>query len=241
MNAKKNTARLNVEALEDRQLLAVSVVNGDLIIKSGNGNDVVTVSNYSTSAGTQYYRVKENASTKYFLKSKVWGGDVYFYGNKGNDSFNNVASLRSTAFGGIGNDTLWGGSSSDTLVGDTGNDTLLGFGSSDQLEGGDGVDILDGGDANDTMYGGAHNDMLFGQNGHDSLYGQAGSDWLWGGSGDDYLDGGTDADFGWGEQGSDTFRGLIDVVFVVPAKSPKYNYQTWFAGAQDYTLFQDRL
>src|SRR4051812_4537318 len=116
---------LRCEALEDRITPAILLVAGNLYISGTPHSDVVTV-NIWDNAGTKYYRVVENFTSKDFRVSSVTGGEVHFQGGYGDDSFVNYANLRTVAFGGPGNDRLVAGSGNDALDGGVGNDVLLG-------------------------------------------------------------------------------------------------------------------
>ena len=84
--------------------------------------------------------------------------------------------VRTSVWGGAGNDHLVGGSDYDDLHGGDGNDTLDGRDDEDTLSGGDGDDTLKGGDADDDLAGDGGNDSLVGGAGGDRLRGGSGSD-----------------------------------------------------------------
>ena len=87
-----------------------------------------------------------NGATKHYHASSV--SELYFDGQSGNDTFQNLTSLKSTAVGGSGNDTLVGGTAKDRLYGGDGNDVL---------EGRQGNDIVNGGKGNDRyVYSGSN-------------------------------------------------------------------------------------
>lgn len=186
--SNSNLFRPTVEALGDRLVPAVTLFNGDLIVSVGDGDDQVTVTRSLTR-----YTVTENGVKTSFSRFAVFGGDVFFNGNGGNDTFENKTSLRATARGGAGNDVLIGGSGKDYLVGDLGQDFLYGMGGDDETWGGtdlvgkdDGINYVYGGAGNDIVRGGTHG---FGGRG-DELYGEAGNDELLGLGDNDFLDGG---------------------------------------------------
>jgi Ca2+-binding RTX toxin-like protein len=165
--SKTARASLRLETLESREVPTVSVVNGDIMVQCGAGNDSVTI---HQQAG--WYRVVENGVTTWISSSRVWGGDVRVNCGSGNDYVNNYASsLRLEAFGQWGNDTLIGDAQADHLHGGEGNDTLYGYGGNDYLEGRYGTDRLYGMDGNDTLDGG--DDGVA-----DYLNGGAGRDWF---------------------------------------------------------------
>jgi Ca2+-binding RTX toxin-like protein/predicted Zn-dependent protease with MMP-like domain len=162
---------------------------------------------------------------------------VVFQGYDGDDRFNNLSAVPSTAYGGRGNDMLFGGAAVDQFFGQLGNDTLIGGTGNDILSGDEGIDTLRGGfgndllyggrdidylygehgqdglyggDANDYLYGGADSDSLFGDEGNDVLRGEDGNDTLQGGNGDDTLEGGNGADYLYGQYGNDYLDGGYD-------------------------------
>ena len=81
------------------------------------------------------------------------GNDFVFVGN--------ALRIRSTIYGGDGNDVLFGSRVNDSLFGGAGNDVLFGL---------MGDDLLDGGDGNDWLYGGLGTDTLVGGKGKNRLY-----------------------------------------------------------------------
>lgn len=201
------------ESLENRRMNAVQVYlqSGDLVIDADEGNY------YSTDSGDTIYLSVDNNFAQYTVEvydenaygynrtvhsfpiSSVWGGDVTYYGNNGNDTFYNYTGLRTYADGGKGNDTI----------------VCTGY-AADQLFGGPGDDYLNGGSGpGDSLYGDyaiysstGGNDTLLGSIGHDYLFGGPGADMLYGGAGNDTLDGGDDgvADYLNGGSGNDWFQ-----------------------------------
>lgn len=208
MARTNNSIRLQMESLEQRRLMAayIDYYYKDLVITGTAQADTIYVSDYTNSAGVKFAKVTYNgaAPTEYFKIADI-KGVIKFDGLGGNDYFNNnVNTLRTSAIGGLGNDTLKGGDMADTLVGGIGNDYLYGYEGSDLLKGeagtdrlygGNGGDSLDGGDDSDYLWGEGDSDMLAGGKGNDSLYGAAGNDNLFGGDGADLLDGGFGNDY----------------------------------------------
>lgn len=195
------TAKLGVEGLEDRQVLSATLINGDLVISQSNGNDTAVVTQVSGPLGLQFIRVQETISgvtlsPKSFFAPFV--KHITYNGFAGDDRFDNQTSVKSAAFGGLGNDYLAGGHNDDVLVG------------------GDGDDEIHGREGNDYLYGNAGNDLLRAGQGNDFLFGGAGKDDLFGALGNDYLDGGKDgvADIVRGGPGADTF--VAERVFRFP-------------------------
>jgi hypothetical protein len=117
--------------------------------------------------GTEYgpLPVTHPTVTKQFDPAQVQS--IVFYGLDGNDGFTNGTWIKSTAFGGTGNDVLKGGSGNDSLRGGDGHDDLFGRAGNDSLWGDAGSDLLVGGAGSDHLYaedGIAGNDDVFGDN-----------------------------------------------------------------------------
>lgn len=176
---------IGVERLEKRDLMAGSItpnlslgmltINGDNLLNDEARVSIVSVFNvdivhvelgHRNGAGQFVLDDTENQ-----LLSRIQ--QIRFFGNGGNDRFQNDTSVRSFAFGQAGSDTLIGGSGRDLLNGGSENDELRGrFG-------------------DDILVGGSGNDSLFGNGGRDILIGGAGADELHGGADEDILIGGT--------------------------------------------------
>src|SRR5262245_27128480 len=150
-STKKPRAGLTLEALEDRLALSATVYNGTLFIDGTAGKDNVTV----TSSGTDI-RVNQNGAVKSFSAASVWRHQVFFYGYAGGEYCSTwLGSLRVSANGMAGNDTLLGDGGKASLAGGAGDDKLYGYSGGDRLFGGAGNDMLFGGDGDDQLYGGA--------------------------------------------------------------------------------------
>ncbi|WP_171254680.1 calcium-binding protein [Acinetobacter sp. NRRL B-65365] len=197
--------------------------NDDLVIRSLNGENSVTVQNYFQSDALGYYRIDKihfsdnttldveavkalvllGTAEADILKAYATGstisgeaGDDVIYGNVGSDQI----------YGGEGLDHLYGGDGDDHLDGGAEDDQLYAGNGNDVLVGGSGNDLLDAGEGADQLYGGTGNDVLNGGEGNDLLDGGDGSDQLNGGTGDDILVGGTGGDVLIGGQGNDIYR-----------------------------------
>ena len=222
--------RLQAESLERRQMLSgVSLQDGVLLIEGTNDADTVEV--YSAD---EHVCVDFNHTLEFYEEELV--NEITFFGNDGDDDFDNNTSVPCEAYGDIGNDTLDGGLADDTLYGGEGADSLAGSIGDDSLDGGSGNDTLCGNAGEDTLEGGGHDDDLYGgedddyldggggsdclvggesggspdainNSGDDTLCGGSGTDHLWGYSGDDVLYGGTGGDFLNGNDGDDTLYG----------------------------------
>jgi hypothetical protein len=178
MTATKNksTTRLNIDALETRDMMSVSSVltgGGVMTVYTNNLDTSVVVEN----AGAGMVRVRDVGTGSSWVRSGI--SRVDFVGGNGNDRFvNNVNSLATRAWGQGGNDYLEGYNAVDVFVGGNGNDTLVGYGGNDQMWGGSG---------NDTLRGMTGDDTLVGDAGNDHIDGGAGTDRMWGGIGNDVM------------------------------------------------------
>jgi uncharacterized protein YkwD len=130
---------------------SVSVVtsnldNGILVIRgTDQGDDIQVVRNsrgnyavYGSTGGVA-------TATAVFVGSRV--SQIVIEAGGGNDQVRvgGTVSLRTTMFGGYGNDTLLGGAGEDSMYGGGGNDTLRGNAGNDFLVGGTGTDSILGG------------------------------------------------------------------------------------------------
>lgn len=204
---------LAIERLEERSLMAgITFGNGVVTIEGTNSRDIGTVNVYGDQV--QVTLTGPTTQTKNLKLSDV--REIVFRGYGSNDEFHNNTNIRSSAWGGSGDDYLSGGGNTDTFDGGSGTDTIYGRGGIDRLSGGTETDYLHGGDARDIIHGNQGNDWLWGDGGNDDLYGDAGNDrlyggtgtdWLSGWTGDDHLDGGNDGqvDTLKGGTGKDTF------------------------------------
>ncbi|MGH8905535.1 MAG: M91 family zinc metallopeptidase [Egibacteraceae bacterium] len=173
----------------------------NLVIRSGNGNDVIEVPPSARLRVTVWAGAGDDlvgAATRNPAVRVGGGGDERIFLGEGND----------VAFGGAGDDEIYSGDGRDVVdgqdgldraVGGDGFDTLYGGRGDDVLDGGDGDDYLEGGSGNDVLGGGAGNDILSGGRGDDRLYGGGGNDRLFGGRGRDTVDGGPGSDITTGE------------------------------------------
>ena len=229
--------RLGLEGLESRDLMAfgaavvpqqlvsqplqvvapaavtVSIQNNDLVIRGTDAHDDVKVTYLN---GKYEVSVRTLVDDRVISSKSTWrvtGGDVFFYGNKGDDkflaSFSSGGYLHVTAEGGDGDDELTGSWGKDNLRGGNGRDMLIGQANDDKLDGGLGPDYLDGRDGNDTLICGndyeANN--AFGAAGNDTITGSYGDDSLNGGGGNDIISGNDGNDIIHGDDGNDTLNG----------------------------------
>ena len=68
----KHRARLDVDGLEKRDLMAAYISGGNLVLVGTSGNDSMSVNNYSAT----WVKVITNGTTQYFLKSAITTGNV---------------------------------------------------------------------------------------------------------------------------------------------------------------------
>lgn len=227
---RRNSRRtlLGGERLELRELLSVNQITfdalkGQINIAGTPSAEQVTVSMDSPTVVRVRAQSAGGLVESTFQRSTV--SSIYYFGGEGNDRFENLTNIASTALGQGGNDILIGGSGADTLqggdgddqlrgnggddllLGGAGNDTLWGGAGNDQIYGEDGHDWADGESGNDVISGGAGNDLLRGGDGNDYILGGLGSDVIYGGAGSDLVQGGEDADRVYGEGGDDTIFG----------------------------------
>jgi Ca2+-binding RTX toxin-like protein len=226
-------ARLGLESLEDRKLMAANITasllgDGTLYVEGTEASDKIQVSGHSNgiiqvTRGTEQYAVpiRDAAGTvrNWVVSSRVRQIQVNALG--GNDEvFLNgtfASTSKVTLLGGIGNDTLSnqtyvtshmnGETGADTIYGGFVRDVIWGGHGNDTLYGGDGDDEIAGGDNDDVIWGGNGNDNLAGNWGHDYILGEMGVDTLDGGDGDDALDGGHGNDSLEGGAGNDAMSG----------------------------------
>ena len=202
---------VNMENLEQRQLLSVSLSNGVLTVTGTSGDDFLEV---QLRADTSEVRVNDNGSeTEYPLSSvrrividALAGNDDAGYSGR-----DNGLDIPGLITGGDGNDTLEGGLSHDNISGGPGRDRIQGRTGRDTLTGGSGADFLEGGSGND---------ILFGNGGNDDLSGNRGDDFLNGGSADDDLQGGDGSDRIKGRSGNDDFDNS-DALFELKDSNPE--------------------
>lgn len=163
-------ARLAVEQLEDRQLLAANILfntaTGAVTIDGTTAADRAEV---RLSGGNLSVTLTYGASRIARAYDLSRARSIVFHGYEGNDRFTTTAALPVLAFGGAGSDLLHGSSSNDKLYGGTGNDTVRAGSGNDYLYGLDGNDALHGDAGNDRLYGGAGANTLSDASGSNSL------------------------------------------------------------------------
>jgi Ca2+-binding RTX toxin-like protein len=169
------TVKPQLEALEARQLLTMSVTlggNGTLFLTGTDRGDYVHVDSDGYAITVKYATQGDQVwSHKSYDTHRVFA--IVFNGYGGNDLFENNTHTSSTAYGGANDDVLLGGYGDDVFYGGSGTDWLLGAAGNDTLVGGRGSDYLFGGDGADWLYGGSvESDYLIGgnyDNGHPTI------------------------------------------------------------------------
>ena len=133
------------------------VINGqdfdNVIVVTAEANGEVVVSSSVRIHGTLISLPERRFPSSPGADSESWVEQILFHGYEGNDTFQNLTSIRSYAYGEGDNDTLLGGEGSDLLSGGSGNDVVIGGKGADTLGGDDHDDLLVGGDGNDVLSG----------------------------------------------------------------------------------------
>jgi Ca2+-binding RTX toxin-like protein len=161
-------------------------------VSGGAGSDVITYVE-SGSTGRAAPTVHGNAGNDRIsidrqAEDDSSGGQAFYFGDAGNDTFTFGSSLADRSFrGGPGIDTVdYAGFTTDegisASIDGVANDGPLG---SDNV--GTDVEVIRGTAGDDTLIGDASNETLFGGAGDDSIVGNGGADLLAGGSGTDSL------------------------------------------------------
>ena len=185
------------QSLEKRNLLAgISLSGSTLQIFGTDGADTSVVSQ----SGSTIVATLTNFDSRSYPTSSVTS--IVFVGSNGNDRFTNGTSVRSSAFGGTGDDLLIGGSGNDFLNGNSGRDDLRGGAGDDTLLGGGGgigSEQLNGNAGNDSIFGGTGantvndtqgNNLIFGGPLADTIVTGNGNDQVYPGPGDDVVNAG---------------------------------------------------
>ena len=148
-------ADIRLETLEDRQLMSISsctVSSRQLVITSNdNPSNIRVVQSGTTITVT-------DSTNKYSGTFSTTGtngvASIKFNGGAKADTFvYDSGTLKLTAYGNGGNDTITGGGGNDWIDGGAGDDTIYGRGGDDTLIGADGCDFLSGGAGRDQFFG----------------------------------------------------------------------------------------
>ena len=192
-----------MQALEQRQMLSVAVVDGTLCVRGTDHGDRIAVS-----VDHGQVTVTMNGNTRHFGLNDVMKLKIQARGGNDVVSLDRSVRLQSMMDGGAGDDSMMGGFGKDDMVGSGGDDVLVGRGAGDEMEGDGGNDDLFGGGGDDNLQGGDGNDDLHGGAGDDNLDGEDGHDDLEGGTGDDQES--DDNDNLDDEDGEDHTDGVVD-------------------------------
>lgn len=188
---------------------------GNLVIRTGDGNDVVEVPPSARLRVTIWTGAGDDmvgaASENPAFRVGGGGDERIFLG--GGDDVSAGGAGRDETYGGDGRDVIEGQDGGDRSVGGDGFDTLYGGRGGDRLEGGRGDDYLEGGRGDDVLRGLTGDDVLSGGRGEDHLQGGAGDDRLFGGRGTDRVDGGHGRDVSTGG-GRDTVEGAEQLITI---------------------------
>jgi Ca2+-binding RTX toxin-like protein len=216
---------VQIENLETRVVLSVSLFNGQLAIVGSTKADSI----FLNAAGNTLSLVF-NGNASNFTLAQVKKISISAAGGNDTVTLTDEVSIPAIIHGGSGNDSLRGGAGPDSLLGEAGNDTLDGAGGADVIFGGDGIDTADysartndliiaiddnAGDGEagendnvgtgvENIIGGSGNDSVTGSASDNSLNGNGGNDTLLGGAGNDIIDGGRGTDSMSGGDGLDS-------------------------------------
>jgi len=221
--------RLAVESLEHREVPAIFLTAGSLVVYGDGSNDTITINiNRNGTETTADDKVVANrisvtpsqlgnlifTETKSFDLSKVQSIMANLHG--GTNSFNNGTDFKCYVTGGNGPDTIITGGGPDTIYavggndyvdGGAGNDTIWGGSGNDTMAGGLGIDNLNGGTEHDRMFGGTAYGSLAEADGINVIKGGSGNDTIYGAGATDYLTGETGEDWIDGGAGDDHLDG----------------------------------
>ncbi|WP_305089124.1 calcium-binding protein [Massilia sp. YIM B04103] len=204
--------------------------NDVFILRAGDGQDVITVSdttpgaiktikfdgvNFDQLSSMRYiaasgslilaYSDTDQVTITSHFQGKHTEIDVYEFADRTITADELFANRTLTLTDGVDGIRLT--ARHETVRAGAGNDIVDGFGGNDVLFGELGDDKLTGGDGNDQLYGGEGKDTLLGSAGNDTVSGDNGDDMLLGEDGDDQLFGGNGNDNLMGGNGNDTLDG----------------------------------
>jgi hypothetical protein len=213
-----------IETLEDRRLLAASVVAGTLNVDGGKTADRITVQldKSSGSASADLVTVIENGVRTQFKLATLT--ELRIHSLAGADRI----VVRGNGYKWKLPILIWAGDGDDVVTLDVAGDT--------HVSGDNGADSLIGGGGRDALAGGDGNDWIVGNGGADKLTGGPGADWVIGGPGNDLVEGGNDsvADTLLSGAGRDTIHGT-DGIDTMRYSTDVLTYSG--AGLQEKTYF----
>ncbi len=142
------------EQLENRLLLAASIVNRVLTIEGSSDNDAIslTVDNSKPKSPAAVVTIQPEGFNQRFPIDGTFDA-ILINGGDGNDKIIMGVEVIGGASinAGAGNDTVIGGSGDDTINGEDGNDSIRGNNGNDVIDGGAGADLMFGNRNNDTV------------------------------------------------------------------------------------------
>jgi Ca2+-binding RTX toxin-like protein len=210
--------KVQIEHLEARVVLSVSLLNGQLtIVGTGDPDSVSLHVNSSGALALVFNGVATN-----FALAKVQKISISTAGGNDTVTLTDSINIPATINGGSANDSLRGGGGADVLFGTTGDDTLDGGAGSDQLVGGSGIDTADyssrkravkvtldgiGNDGQTNENDNVSVENVRGGNGSNKLTGDASANFLTGGAANDILNGAGGNDTLDGQAGADQMIG----------------------------------
>jgi Ca2+-binding RTX toxin-like protein len=136
----------------------------DLIIKTPNEGDGVTVANWY--GGQKLTKIQFADGTEWSAE-EIHEKGLVVHGTEEGDTLEGLNGEADIIYGQGGADIIDGHGGSDQIFGGEGDDTLYGDSGNDVLAGGVGNDVIDGGDGDDTLEGGVGSDYLSGGYGAD--------------------------------------------------------------------------
>jgi Ca2+-binding RTX toxin-like protein len=181
-------AKLQVECLEARSLLACSVLAAGaqlnitvLSIDGTRGGDVIDIQNQDNALVGDPSDDTISVVVNAIEVANCPVADVTEFVIRAGNGHDTVTigdgvTIGAEVHGGNGNDTIEGGDGDDTLIGENGKDTIDGDDGNDLVLGGNGHDILQGGLGSDTLEGGTVGDILNDPDGDANLNGDLGRD-----------------------------------------------------------------
>lgn len=224
-------AEQSLETLEDRTLLAASVLfgSGELQILT-DANETVLVRENPAIPGRVDVQIGTSttaATTAPSLPSVSTASvtSIVLITGSGDNTID-LSGVLASAFtgltsinvqGGNGNDviigspdlamTVQGQDGDDSITGGTADDTIFGGDGNDTISGQAGNDSIDAGDGDDVVTGDDGDDTILADDGNDTVSGNVGNDSILGGDGLDSLSGNEGLDTVNGNSGADTISG----------------------------------
>ena len=217
-----SAAEQSLEKLEDRTLLAASVLfgSGELQILT-DGDETVLVREDPVTPGRVDVQIGTSTSVATAAPSlpNVAVTDVtsiVLITGAGNNTID-LSGVLASAFTGLTSINVQSGNGDDTIIGSAdlpvfadgqdGNDSITGGSASDTLVGGDGADSIAGLAGNDSIDAGDGDDIVTGDDGDDTILADDGNDTVSGNLGNDDIRGGDGLDSLSGNEGLDTLNG----------------------------------